>query len=178
MSAEDAITVEVTRTQRDYFEGVMANLISWPWGFLRLFIPPLIGMTAIYMTSDYLPLGERLNETFGLGSILLGFMFLLTALIVGWSAWRAWSAPGALDRITYTFTPEGFGVKTAMGEGQTKWAIWKRASETQSVILIRHQLNMMHILPKRDIDPATLTKLKALLRRVLKGRVQFQEAVP
>lgn len=171
----ETVSVEVTRTKADYFEAVMANAVQSRGSLLSLLIPPFIVVAAVLATRDYLPFGERLNQAFGFGALIAGFTLALFAGLILWSSWRSWGSPGALDRIKYTFTDDALAIEAKMGAGESKWAIWKRAFETQNLILIRHQLNMIHILPKRDIDAATQERLKALLRRVLEGRVQFWE---
>ena len=173
MSDGGEIRIEVTRNRADFVSAVWANFWqsgAWLWivaGAAALGLA--IGVLA-HNQGD----ADALSDGVQVGSIFGAVTIPAYALLITLTAWRSWRQPGALDPVAYTFTPDTLEVKTPVGGGATRWLVWNRAFENGRVLIIRHRLNLMHFLPKRQIPAETLARLKALLRIVLDGRVAFK----
>lgn len=160
MSADLSFTV--TRTKADYFWAVAFNALRSP-------IIPIFFAFALLLALAPAALERDLDiSDFAIVGVAYGGMviFYYVALVVAvWMAARKnWSAPGALEPLSYTFTSEGINTSYAMGTGQTAWPLWKSAFETNELLLIRHTLGLLHIVPKRGLDSSALVSLRALLR--------------
>jgi hypothetical protein len=173
VSGSDEIRVEITRNRADYLSAVWANFWqsgAWLWiagGAVALGVA--IGALSYSQGNpDAVPEGLHVTAVFAAVTIPA------YALLLSLTAWRSWRQPGALEPVAYTFTRESIEVKTKVGASTTQWPVWSRAFENGRILVIRHRLNLMHFLPKRQIPAETLTRLKALLRIVLDGRVAFK----
>ncbi|WP_395647779.1 YcxB family protein [Terricaulis sp.] len=173
--SDEPISVTVTRDRRDYVSALWANYFicgGWYWAAgASLFV----GVFGIFIAAI-----EHHLDTPSIGSAFIIFagtfllVLLLQGVVIGMAAGRSMRAVSGAGPITYVFSPDVLEVHTPAGEGKTKWEIWRSAFETKRVIGIRHELNMLHIVPKRDIPAPTLFALKALLRKALKGKVTFK----
>lgn len=161
--SDTALRFVVTRSEADYFWAVGLNALRSP-------IIPLFAVGALVVQLAAYAIGGGgvdaggltvLAATYG-GMIALYYVCLLAA--VWFTARKNWRAPGALAPLTYTLTPQGIDTAYALGQGQTDWALWKGAFETEKLVLISHTLGPVHIIPKRDLDAATLSRLRGMLR--------------
>jgi hypothetical protein len=175
VTEEEGIRVEVTRDKGDYISGVFANLMA-SGGLLT---PAIIAIALVFLLLLESALeGGDLSVSFAvfMGVIVFAAVFFFSCASVMFAAWRSWKAPDALRPLIYVFTRDQLSVKSDLGGSETKWELWKDAFENDRVLIVRHRLNIIHILPKRQIAAETLARLKALLRDVLGGRVRFKSA--
>jgi len=173
MSGE-AIHIEITRDRRDYVSAAFANLFTGP--SLLLAVAAGIVLMALIETAGALLVVKSVTLTSALGAGLLFMLFLAVVCFgVTWlSAFASWRLPGALSPIAYTFTPDAIEVRASAGESKLNWSNWRSAFENQRVLIIRHQLGHIYILPRRQIDVDAQARLKALLRAVLGARARFR----
>jgi hypothetical protein len=173
---EGAIRVEITRDKRDYRSAIRANYLHgggvwWSAGVAAVFF---VVFTWIEI-ADGAPLTYGLVKGALIAILFLAFVTPLNAILLWVTAANSVRQPGWDDPITYTFTPEALEVESSIGAGVTKWAAYKCAFENGRVLVIRHHVNIMQFLPKRQVPTETLSRLRTLLRTALKGRVSFQK---
>jgi|GEM_PF-3212706 len=157
------VRFEVSRTRGDIWKGIAANSLRSP-ATLAWYVGGSAVVAAIAVTvSDRADVGETLI----VGSVAFVAMLMLYAAILVFciflAAQKTWSLPGALDPVSYSLSPEGLGVSASTGHGVTAWSAWKLAFETNSLIVIRHQFNLLHIIPKRDLAVETLQRIRSVL---------------
>jgi len=167
------VRVEVRRTRGDIFKGILANSLHSPSTLAWCVIGALIvAAIAITVNGD-----EGLTVMLMAGAIVFAGMLLVHAVVLLFCIWLAalqtWRARGALDTIRYTFSDQGLAIEAASGHGLSHWDTFKRAFETRSLLVIRHQMNLVHILPKRDLAADALQRVRAVLSVHVKD-VRFQ----
>lgn len=172
MSAEGEIRIEVTRDKRDYISAVWANYLNsggvwWVFGGAIVFGAAIFAIEVF--SGAYQP--WIAGTLAALGYALA--MIVLNAIMLTLAARQSWRQPGAFDVTTFIFTPDALDVQSEVGSGRTQWVVWRRAFENSRVLAIRHQINIVQFLPKRQIPPETLPRLRELLRTALGGRVAF-----
>ncbi len=171
MSAE-SIQVEVTRDARDYRSAIWLNY--WHGGgWLWMVAMGLIGAVVSCLLAE--PWESPVVEAAITAGLVLGAMFIAHAITILLTAAGAMKLPGAREPVRYAFSEESLGVSSNVGHGTTNWVNWRKAFENRRVIVVRHRVNLMHILPKRQLSAKQQEQIRALLRRVLAGRVAFME---
>lgn len=171
--SEEAIRIEVTRDRGDYLSAVWTNFWrSGAWLWLVGGGAALGAAIAALAARDGDP--DALSSGVQTAAIFLVVTIPAYSLLMVSTAWRAWRQPGAMEPLTYTFTSSGIEVQSRIGSSTSQWLVWRRAFENARVLIIRHRLNLMQVLPKRQIPADAMARLKALLRTVLDGRVAFK----
>ncbi|MBY0564803.1 MAG: YcxB family protein [Hyphomonadaceae bacterium] len=132
-----------------------------------------LGAAASYFLAR--PWQDPLIEAAITGAIVVGLMFVLNVIAIFFAAASGTKLPGALGPIFYTISDEALEVKSSVGSGTNQWINWRGAFENDRVMVIRHRANLMHILPKRQLSPEQQDRIRALLRRVLAGRVALKD---
>jgi hypothetical protein len=171
------VQLEVSRTRGDIVKGIAANMARSRGALLAYVIGALIvAVIAILANADVSTQTKVI-----IGAIAFAAMLVLYSIIiilgVLFAAQKSWKAPGTLDPVKYTFSDEGLGVEASIGHGMTSWVAWKTAFETKSLIVIRHQFNMIHIIPKRGLSKDLLNAVKSMLNKHLKtARLQMENA--
>lgn len=164
--SEGDFSFMVTRTKADYFWAIMVSSLRTP--IIPIFLAIALTGTLIFSALSEGALGMDQIVTAGLVYSLIVALYYISLLAMVWYvAQKNWNAPGALSPLSYVFTPAGVEVAYAMGRGETAWALWKSALETRNLILVRHGLGLLHIIPKRDLTPSDLSRLRAMLREHL-----------
>jgi len=169
------LRVQVQRTRRDIVSAIAANVIRSP-GTLAWYAVGSLAVAGISVAVNR----DRPPEQIALvAAIVFTGMLLLYSLIVGFSiavaARKTWSVEGAFDPISYTFSDEGLNAVAAVGQGVSQWSMWPFAFETKSLIVIRHQFNLIQIVPKRGLTVNELASLREILRRNVK-KVRLETA--
>lgn len=170
--SESQLSFTVKRTKADYFWAVAFNALKSPiipifFAFALLLVLGPNALEGELYATDFMLVGAIYAAL-----IVLYYLFLMAAVWFG--ARKNWSSPGALEPLSYTFSAEGIAASYAMGQGQMAWPLWTGAIETKALVLIRHSLGMLHIIPKRDLDAATLARLRALLRDRFGSKAQLR----
>lgn len=169
------VRFEVSRTREDLWKGIAANLLRSP-GTLAWYAggSVVVAIIAIWANRD-----ESYEALLLIGLVAFAAMLavytVMMALSVFLAARKTWSLPGALDPVSYTLSSEGLNVSASTGHGLTSWSAWKSAFETRSLIVIRHQFNLIHVIPKRALDAATLEGVRVVLRANL-AKTQLEPA--
>lgn len=162
------VRVEVRRTRGDIFRGILANSLH-SLGALAWFVG---GSFVVAVIAALANSARPAPEMLFVGATAFVVMLLVYAVVLLFSIWLAarqtWRASGALDTIRYTFSDQGLAIEAVNGRGLSHWHAFKRAFETKSLLLIRHHVNMVHILPKRDMGADTLERIRAVLRAHIK----------
>lgn len=166
------LSFTITRTKADYFWAIAFNALKSP------VIPIFFALAMVLALAPAALKGALIASDFLIaGAIYAGLLvfYYLSLLAVVWlSARKNWSSPGALEPLRYSFSAEGIEASYSMGQGHMAWPMWKSAFETNALILIRHTLGVIHIIPKRDLDVATLARLRALLRERFGSKAQLR----
>ncbi len=166
---------EVSRTREDLWKGIAANSLRSP-GTLAWYVG---GSAVVALISMWANRRDGAEALVFIGLVAFVGMLALYAVIMAFSVFAAarktWRLPGALDPVTYTLSNEGLNVSASTGHGLTAWSAWKTAFETKSLIVIRHQFNLIHVIPKRALDAVTLESVRAVLRANL-AKTQLQPA--
>ncbi|MES1200720.1 MAG: YcxB family protein [Pseudomonadota bacterium] len=174
MSADLApISFEVRRSKADFFGAIWANCMNGPrLIFIIAYAAILAAVLFGFETIRHVPFAWL--SALAIFVVLIAVFLGAYAAISWFAATKAWSAPGGQGAVLYTLSPDQLAVKSDYGSGDTKWTVWKKAFETKSLIVIRHHMNLMHIIPKRDLTDETRRHVKALLSLVLNGNVKFR----
>lgn len=166
------IHFEVTRTAADFRSAVWLNYWhggGWGW---------LVGMGVLGAVASYLlakPWEDPLIEAAITAALIMGIIFVCHVIAIFFAAASGAKLPGALEPVAYVLTDDALEVKSSVGSGVTQWVNWRKAFENDRLIVIRHRVNLMHILPKRQLSAEQQNEIRALLLRVLGGRVSFRE---
>lgn len=164
-----AVQVEVVRTRSDILKGIAANVLRSPAAFASYLGGALVvAVIAVVVNTD-----ETMEAMIGAGLVaFVGMLFVylvIQAICVPLAARKSWSSPGMLEPVKFTFSDEGLGVESNVGHGTTSWIIWKGAFETNSLIVIRHQMNLLHIVPKRDLSANAIAGIRSILKKHIKN---------
>lgn len=111
-----------------------------------------------------------------IGAIILAAS-LVTTLLMAAPALRRRAArstlhdhPGMLDPVNYTFDPEHFTVRTTYTSACYPWAQLWDWRESGRVLVILPTPRNFYVLPKRDVEPAVLERLRGYLAQARKRR--------
>lgn len=171
MSAEP-IRFEVTRNAADFRSAVWLNYWhggGWAW---------MVGVSALGAVTNYFlaqPWEDPLIEAAVTAAVVGGLIFVLNVIAIFFAAASGAKLPGAFEPVSYALSDEALEVKSSVGSGTTQWINWRKAFENDRLIVIRHRVNLMHILPKRQLSAEQQQKIRDLLRRVLAGRVALKD---
>lgn len=170
------LSFTVTRTKADYLSAIAVASLRSPS------VPIFFAIALLFvLVPNALENGRIRTEQLGVIAMIYAGLIALYYVALAGAAWliarKNWQAPGALSPLSYTFSPGGIASSYELAHGQTAWPLWRSAIETRSLILIRHALGPIHIIPKRDLDRATVLRLRALLRERLgaKARLKTEE---
>ncbi len=171
----DELRFEVRRSRADIWNGITANLLRAPSSYISSAIAILIvSGIAVFVNLD-----EGLKTAALAGALVIGGMAVLYALIYAFCIYLAvrktLKLPGALDPVSYVLSPDGLSAAAKSGQGQSAWELWPVAFETKSIFVIRHQLNLIQIIPKRDLAADTVADIRALLVRYVR-KTSMQKA--
>ncbi|HEY4355540.1 MAG TPA: YcxB family protein [Acidobacteriaceae bacterium] len=101
----------------------------------------------------------------------LGVLVLLTLFF----ALLAWLQPYfaarrvVLRTVEWDLQDEGVTIQHDVGSSSLKWGIFLRFRETKTVLLLYVQKGMANFIPKRVLDEAQLSDLRALIQRHVKS---------
>jgi len=171
----DKLRFEVRRTRGDIWKANIGNLLRSP-GSMAWYIGGAIFVASL---SLIVTISNGLMPALLAAALVFLGMIALYALIVALSIFMAvrktMSVRGALDPIEFTLTPEGLGAVATSGHGQSSWDVWPVAFETRSLFVLRHQFNLIHVSPKRDLVPENVIAVRATLTRYVK-KTHMQKA--
>lgn len=109
------------------------------------------------------------------GAVLLAAM-LVSALLIAAPALRRRASrsmlddhPGMRDPIHYTFDAENFSVRTTYTGASYPWPQLWDWRENDRVLIIMPTPRNFYVLPKRDVDPEALQRLRGHLSQCHKG---------
>lgn len=165
------VAFEVTRTRADMFKGIFAHLLrspsTWSW-----YIGGALVVAVVVVVVNGGEATSNLAMTFGVTFVVMMAVFLLTALAsIYFAARKSWMAPGALQPIKFVLSAEGLQATAGTASGRSGWDNWKGAFETRSLIVIRHSLGLLQIIPTKALPAQTASAIRALLIANLKGGV-------
>ena len=174
----EAVEFRVVRTKQDYMGAVTLHALRSPWTLRQLFASPIVVAIIPFIFAADEPLNARivLSLTFFFGGLLL--LIFALAPCYYWAARSGWRSPGALEPIDYSFDAGGMRVKSAVGSGEIAWISFNGAFEDAKLFLLRQHPGMLQIIPKRDVHPETLTRLRDLTREHVKGPLKIQGSTP
>ena len=164
----DEIRIDVRRTRTDIWKGITANLLRSASSYVSS-VAAILFLTglAIFVNID-----EGVEPAIIAGSVVFVGMIALYALIYAFCIFLAVrktvKLPGAFESVGYTFSPEGLGAVATSGQGRSSWDMWPLAFETKSLFVIRHQLNLIQIIPKRELTGGQTNAVRAALTRYVK----------
>jgi hypothetical protein len=100
---------------------------------------------------------------------------LVTALLIAAPSLRRRAArntlenhPGLRDPVHYAFDADRFSVRTTYTQATYPWAQLWDWRETHRVLIVLPTPRNFYVLPKRDVDPAVLNRLRGHLARARK----------
>lgn len=173
----EAIHLTVRRTKADYFWGVMVSALRNARMWLLYAAGAIfVAAIAVVMNSDN-PLWVRAVMAVGTFTLMMLFYALFYVICVVFAATKNWKLPGAFSEIAFDLSDEGIAVSSDTGSGVSKWIVWKSSFETKRLIIIRHQTGLIQIIPKRDLTPTTLERVRAMLAAHLAPQ-QVQGGMP
>jgi hypothetical protein len=158
----DVVAFSVKRSSGDVFWGVLWSALH----NVRIWVSYLMGaliVAGIWFVVHRSGFSEKLagaGIAFGLMICLYAGLFVLS---VGFATLRSRKMAGASDRIAYEISSEGMKVVTETGRGESKWRVWKSWFETKRLIIIRHQIGLVQIVPKRQISDEQLQRIRRVL---------------
>lgn len=163
------VRFEVSRTRGDIFKGIAANLLRSP-GSLAWYIggAALVAGIAVWSNRYDAPESLLLIGLVAFVAMLALYCMIMLACVL-FAAQKTWRMQGALDPVAYTFSADGLAVVAKVGHGHTAWSDWKTAFETRSLIVIRHQFNLIHVIPKRQLSADVLRQIRTVLSQNLKN---------
>jgi hypothetical protein len=171
----DPLRFEVRRTRADIWNGITANLLRAPTSY----ISSAVGILIVSGIAVFVNLDEGLAAAALAGAVAVGGMMLLYALMYAFCIYiavrKTLKLPDALDPVSYVLSPEGLGALAKSGQGQSAWELWPVAFETKSIFVIRHQLNLIQIIPKRYLAPDLVADIRAMLVRYVR-KTSMQKA--
>jgi hypothetical protein len=159
----ERVAFDVTRTKVDYVWGVIHSALRTPQTWIMSGLTAFAVAVAAVLMSDDPDLARRLPfgvAVFAGMFVFYGAFFLLALLL---AAMRNWGAPGAFAPIHYELSPTGVKVQAATGSGDTQWIVWKSYIETPGYLILRHKLNLVHIMPKRGLDAGVQQQIRDVL---------------
>lgn len=167
------VSFEITRTRADTFNAILTVLLrspsTWAWYVGGALV---VAVVAVAMSQDETVWAQLIVA--GLVFLAMMTVFMLTALgSVYLAARKSWSAPGGLAAIKFQLSPAGLSAATATAQGVSGWDNWKAAFETNSLIIIRHHLGLVQIIPKRALPAELVGRIRRVLRENLKGSVRM-----
>lgn len=169
----EAVEFRVVRTKADYVGAVALHALRSPWTLRQLLASPIIVAIVPFIFAADEPLNARvvLSVTF----FFVGFFLLIVALLpcYYWAARSGWRSPGALEPIDYSFDAAGMRVRSAAGSGEIAWISFSGAFEDAKLLLLRQHPGMLQIIPKRDVQPEMLARLRQLAREHIKGPMKI-----
>ncbi len=167
------VSFEATRTRSDMFNGLMANVLRSP--------PTLLWYAGGAAFIAVLAAAMNDEETFPVRSLIFAIAFLAMAIFysllllacVYFAARKSWSAPGGLVPIKFELSSSGLAAASATAHGVSGWDNWKAAFETKSLIVIRHHLGLVQIIPKRAMTAEMVERIRHVLRENIKGSLRL-----
>ena len=159
------VQIEVQRTKADYSSAVWLNYWRGSGFLVQATLALAVGAWGFFETVN-----EGLASAIGAGVVAAAFVYGVMLFITSSMAWgnmpHIVSAPGAMDPAEYVFSSKTIETKTRLGTSSVSWEVCKGWLENGRVILIRHHGNRFQVLPKRQIGPDVLVRLRSLLRSV------------
>jgi hypothetical protein len=162
------VSFEATRTRGDVFNGLLANALRSPATLLWY-----AGGAAFIAVLAVIVNGE---ETLATRALIFAIAFLAMAVFYSllllaclyFAARKSWSAPGGLASIKFELSPSGLAAASATAQGVSGWDNWKAAFETKSLIIVRHHLGLLQIIPKRALSADLVARIRGVLRENMK----------
>jgi hypothetical protein len=118
---------------------------------------------------------EHSRLTIGLTGAVGLAASLVTALLVAAPSLRRRAArntlenhPGLRDPVHYAFDADRFSVRTTYTQAVYPWAQLWDWRETDRVLIVLPTPRNFYVLPKRDVDPAVLDRLRGYLAHARK----------
>jgi hypothetical protein len=170
----EAVEFRVVRTKADYVRAVALHAMLSPWTLRQFLASPIIVAILPFVFAADEPLDARiiLSVTFFFVALLL--LIIALAPCYYWAARSGWRSPGALQPIDYSFDAAGMRVKSAAGSGEIAWISFNGAFEDARLFLFRQHPGMLQIIPKRDVQPEMLVRLRVLAREHVRGPLKIQ----
>ncbi len=167
------VSFEVTRTRADVFKALVWNMLRSPGALLWFAAGSLFVAGIAVVVND--------DESSSARAIIFGAAFLTMVVVyavimlacIYFAARKSWTAPGGLAPIEFNLSPAGLAASTETAHGQSGWANWKSAFETNSLIVTRHHLGLLQIIPKRNLPPDVIARIRDVLRMNIKGQVRL-----
>lgn len=167
------VSFEATRTRADVLQALIANTLRNPSALMWYFAGSVIVAGIAVAVSDDEAAPTRII-IFGAAFVaMLAFYSLFLLVCLFFAARKSWTAPGGLAPIKFNLSAAGLGAATATAQGLSGWDNWKSAFETESLIVIRHHLGLLQIIPKRALSAETVARIREVLRANIKGRVRL-----
>lgn len=167
------VSFEATRTRGDVFNGLMANALRSP--------PTLLWYAGGAAFIAVVAAAVNDEETIPVRALIFAIAFLAMAIFYSalllaclyFAARKSWSAPGGLAPIKFELASSGLAAATATAQGVSGWDNWKAAFETKSLIVIRHHLGLVQIIPKRAMPAELVERIRHVLRENIKGSMRL-----
>ena len=80
--------------------------------------------------------------------------------------------PGLRDPVHYAFDPERFSVRTTYTQASYPWAQLWDWRETERVVIVLPTPQNFYVIPKREVDPVVLDRLRGRLANARKRLAQ------
>ena len=80
--------------------------------------------------------------------------------------------PGLRDPVHYAFDPERFSVRTTYTQASYPWAQLWDWRETERVVIVLPTPQNFYLIPKREVDPVVLDRLRGRLANARKRLAQ------
>lgn len=171
------VSFEVTRTRIDVFKALVANMLRSPGALVWFVVGSLFvaGIAAAVNDTESLPVRTII---FGVAFLAMLVLYAVIMLVcIYFAARKSWTAPGGLAPIKFNLSAAGLAASTETAHGQSGWDNWKSAFETRDLIVIRHHLGLLQIIPKRTLPVDAIARVRDVLRANIKGRVRLAASV-
>ncbi|MEQ1618021.1 MAG: hypothetical protein ABL883_06715 [Terricaulis sp.] len=167
------VSFEATRTRTDVLKALIANTWRSPAALLWYIGGSLLVAGIAFAVNDEQTVVTRMVVFAAAFGAMVAFYSLLFFVCLLFAARKSWTAPGGLEPIKFNLSATGLSAATATAQGQSGWDNWKAAFETNSLIVIRHHLGLLQIIPKRNLDAMTVGRIREVLRAHIKGGVRL-----
>jgi hypothetical protein len=168
----------VTLTEADFVEAYRPPPRRRRTGTLMLLLAAMLGLLIVVLVVRYPAARNSLTHnplTMGLLGAVLLCAALVIALLIAAPALRRKAArntlathPGMSDPVHYAFDSEHFEARSTYSSARYPWGVMWDWREGADAIIVLPTPRNFYVIPKRDVDPAVLERLRGYLGRTRK----------
>ena len=170
----------VTLDEADFVEAYRPARRPRRYAALLLLLALIIGLLVVALLVRFPDARLALEKSplaIGLAGAIILAATLLLGLLASAPALRRRAArstlndhPGMLDPVHFAFDPDHFMMRSTYAQARYPWAQLWDWRESERVLIVMPTPRNFYVLPKRDIDPAVVDRLRGYLSQARKRR--------